>query len=52
MQIGDISPNSKYKMWDQEVDYVKQIKGFGVIINGNYKMSDQCTVASNKANTM
>ena len=50
MHIGDKNPNFKYKMHDQELDKVKQEKDFGVIINCNLKVNDQCIAASKKAN--
>ena len=39
-------------MWDQVLDGVKQEKDIGVIISNNLKVSDQCIVASKKANMM
>ena len=39
-------------MRDQALNNIKQEKDFGVIINCNLKMSDQCIAASKKANIM
>ena len=39
-------------MHDQELNNVKQEKDLDVIINCNLKVSDQCIVASKKANMM
>ncbi len=52
MHIGDNNPKFIYKMRDQELDNIKEEKDLGVIISCDFKMSDQCTAASKKANMM
>ena len=44
--MGAKNPNFKYKMHDKQLDNVKQENDLSVMINNNFRMSDQYTAAS------